>query len=295
MLERHLTEFGLAPGLGYLLSALLFTGFSGFLFYKTIYAEYIYLLICLSYLGKLSEWERNNFLKLCFPKTAYRQIRLVENSLLALPFLFFLVMQTCWLSALALVLAAPGMAFLHFEKQRNFQLPTPFFRRPFEFIVGFRSSFWLHFLAYGLGAIALNVGNFNLGLFALAMVFIVCMSYYVYPEPAYFVWIHAQNPGAFLWTKFTTAMLYSGTLAAPLALGLLFAFPDHTWVVLGIVVLGYVCLLAIILAKYAAFPHEMSLPQSILLLSCLWLPPLLLVILPYFYRQSVKRLNQFLS
>ncbi|MBK8556680.1 MAG: hypothetical protein IPL65_13330 [Lewinellaceae bacterium] len=163
MLERHLTEFGLAPGLGYLLSALLFTGFSGFLFYKTIYAEYIYLLICLSYLGKLSEWERNNFLKLCFPKTAYRQIRLVENSLLALPFLFFLVMQTCWLSALALVLAAPGMAFLHFEKQRNFQLPTPFFRRPFEFIVGFRSSFWLHFLAYGLGAIALNVGKLQPG------------------------------------------------------------------------------------------------------------------------------------
>jgi hypothetical protein len=54
-------------------------------------------------------------------------------------------------------------------------------------------------------------------------------------------------------------------------------------------------LTTIILAKYAAFPHQVNLPQFVILAVSVWFPPLLIAVIPFFYRQSVKRLNEILT
>ena len=66
------------------------------------------------------------------------------------------------------------------------------------------------------------------------------------------------------------------------------------WILLLLVFTGISFLIVIILAKYAAFPNEIQLPQAIVLAACVWFPPLLLLTIPYFYIHAVQRLNRLL-
>jgi hypothetical protein len=59
--------------------------------------------------------------------------------------------------------------------------------------------------------------------------------------------------------------------------------------------LGYVYLVTIILAKYSGYPNEMNLLQGILIGISLLFPPILIGIIPFFYLQSIKRLNDILE
>ena len=81
-----------------------FIGFSSLLFEKVEYAEYIYFVLGGMSIGQSSEQKRLDFLKQCFVKRDYYQIRLLENSFLGLPFLLFLGYQYQWLLALGILL-----------------------------------------------------------------------------------------------------------------------------------------------------------------------------------------------
>lgn len=295
MLNRQIADLGLNPFLGYALSVAAFTGLSILLFSKTEFAVYIYLATSISLLPLFSETKRNDFLKSCFPEGQYPLVRIVENILFILPFALFLAIKLMFLHALLLIVMAAFLALNNFRSKTNFTLPTPFGRKPFEFAVGFRNTFPAFILAYFLVLMSVRVDNFNLGIFALLLIFMVCITYYLNPENEFYVWIFSLSPGRFLVGKIATAMLYSTFLTLPVSIAMIVFFPDKTGIIAGFQALGYVYLATVIVLKYSAYPSQVNLPQMIILALTIWFPPALIVVAPYFYLKSVKRLKVYLG
>ncbi|MCB0664046.1 MAG: hypothetical protein KDC24_14970, partial [Saprospiraceae bacterium] len=65
--------------------------------------------------------------------------------------------------------------------------------------------------------------------------------------------------------------------------------------ILGLQALGYLYLGTLILGRYAGYPKEMGIPQALLLGFSVWFPPMLVIIIPIFYKQAVKRLQLILA
>lgn len=295
MTKRKVIDFGMNPIIGFILFIAVFIGFSIYLFFKTEFAQYVYLLIALSFVFKLSERKRNDFLKSIFLNNLYWKIRLIENFILILPFVVFLVYKQSFYSVLILTFLALAIALFNFNDSYNFTIPTPFYKKPFEFIVGFRSAFYMFFIAYFLTFMAVAVSNLNLGIFAMLLVFLVSFSFFLKPENEYYVWIFNKSPNGFLLEKFKTAILYSSFVSVPIFGALGFYFSSEIVTLLVFMLLGYVYLITIVLAKYSSYPYEMNLPQAFLLGISLLFPPLLIGIIPLFYLQSMKRLNDILK
>lgn len=293
--NRWFKDNGFNPLLAYGLSLVVFVLLSIYLFYKTPYAPYIYLLISLFLTAKLSEDKRNEWLEYCFRKADYKKLRIVENSLAAMPFLLFLIARSHFWFALLLGLLSVLLALLRLKTTVHFTLTTPFYQRPFEFTVGFRNTFFLFPVAYLLTAISIMAGNFNLGVFSLLLVFLVVLTYFTKVESEYYVWVYNLSAGGFLWKKLRMALLFTTLLALPTILSLGIYFYSDILYLLLFLLLGYVYLVGMVLGKYASFPERLSLPKSILLGICIAFPQGLLILVPIFYKQSVSRLNRLLQ
>ncbi len=166
MINRRLSGSG-HPVIGcllLLLALLVFIGLSVVLFQRLSYASYIYIFVALYFVSKLSETKRNDFLKICFGNERYRKLRIVENLIVVLPFVAFLIYKQQFYPVIMLVVIAVLMSLIHFKATYSMTIPTPFYRKPFEFTVGFRNTFFMFFIAYGLTSIAIVVDNFNLGI-----------------------------------------------------------------------------------------------------------------------------------
>jgi len=295
ILNRHLRAFGLYPILGYLLGVILFVAGSLYLFSKTEYAAYIYAFLALSPLSLLSETKRTDFLKSCFSVQDYSKIRMSENLILIFPFLIFLGFKKEWLVLLGLTFVAILLAKIHFKNQLNYTIPTPFYKKPFEFIIGFRTAIGMIGFAYFLTIMGISVGNFNLGIFSLLVVFLTSFSFYAQPDSQFYVWIFSHSSATFLLDKIKIGIGYITILALPILLGLGYFFPEKWRLLLLFLGLGYLYLSTIILAKYAAFPRAMNLPESIFIVVSVLFPPFLLFVIPFFYRRSIKNLNTILA
>lgn len=295
MTNRKLSDFGLNPIIGFILVLTGFTGLSIYLFSKTEFAEYVFILIALSFVSKLSETRRNDFLKYCFSDTEYRKLRLIENYIVALPFITFLVYEQLFPSVILLTILTLLMALVNFNSTFNYTLLTPFYKRPFEFAVGFRSTFYLFLFAYFLAFMAVYANNFNLGVFALLLVFLVSLSFYSKPENEYYVWSYVNSPNGFLFKKIKIGLVHLTIVSLPILIALVFFFLSEINTLLIFQLIGYVYLVTIILAKYSAYPKEMNLPQGILIGVSLLFPPILIAIMPFLYLQSIKRLNDILG
>lgn len=295
MISRKLKDAGFKPLIAYIILIIGFLGFSIYLFHKTEYAEYIYAFLGLSFVSKLSETKRVEFLNICFGDTKMKKIRITENLICTVPFLIFLIYKQHFLFALILPVLAILLALAGFRTAFNFTLWTPFSKKPFEFSIGFRNTFYLFIVAYALTIIAISVNNFNLGAFALMLVFATTLSYYTKPENEYYVWTYNVNAKVFLFRKIKTAILYSGLLALPIAL-VLAIFYHQNIPILGILFLiGWAILLSMIVGKYAAYPAEINITQSIFLAMSIWFLPMLIVIIPYLFKKSKDRLSSLLQ
>ena len=239
----------------------------------------------------LGESTRNEFLKATFTKADYRRIRGLENLFFLFPFSLYLVYEQQYFIAVLLLLIGIGFSFIQSGLSTNFVLPTPFYKYPFEFMVGFRQTFWVFILLYLLGGIALSVGNFNLGVFALVLVFFACWPFYGTAEPVYYVWIHAATPSAFIQQKMKIALLYSFLLSFPIALVLFIGYQEKLLYILLAMLIGMAFLLLNLLGKYAFYPASLPIIQGFLLVFCILFPPLLLIMLPYLYRKAIKNEN----
>ena len=294
MLNRKIIEFGLNPHLGYLLMIVIFIVLSLILFLKTTFANYIYLAIALSSVTALSEDFRTHFLKSIFSDKEYLKVRCIENIIIALPFALFLIFKQEWFIAFLVPIIAVSLVFFNFRNQLNYTIPTPFSKFPFEFIVGFRNTYYLFLGSYFLTFMSIQVDNFNLGIFAMLLVFAVCLSFYAKPEEEYFVWIFSKTPKQFIISKIAFAIIGSTILVLPILISLLIFFTSNWWILLIVMCAGYLYLITIVFAKYAAYPREINVPQAIIMILGLWLPPLLLGIMPFFYKKSIKNLYRWL-
>ncbi len=295
MANRRLSDFGLEPILGCLLILACFTGFSLFLFYKTEFAQSIYILISLALTSRLSETGRNDFLKLCFGDRNYISVRIIENLTSSMPFLAFLVYKQLFIGAVILVVISLVLGLNIYKKSLNFTIPTPFYKRPFEFTVGFRNTFFIFPIAYMLTFISISVGNFNLGIFSLLVVFFTTLGFYLKPENEYFVWSFAFTPKQFMIGKISTAISYTFLLSLPIILALGLAYFENIYALLAFYCAGCMFLITVILAKYSAYPEEMNLPEGILIAVSISFPPILLLLAPYFYIKANNKLQRYLA
>ncbi|HMK06373.1 MAG TPA: hypothetical protein VK476_02520 [Flavobacterium sp.] len=295
MTNRKLIEFGVEPVIAYVLGAVCFTLASRYLFDKTEFAKYIVLLTALALSIQASSTRKTEFLTLTFGSKKSRQIRIAENVILSLPFLILLLYRHAFAESAMLVVGIILSAGFSFKNNFNYAIPTPFYRKPFEFTAGFRNTFYIFPMAYVLTIIAISVGNMNLGIFAMLFVFAIALSYYKQPENEYFVWSYAATPSKFIFDKIKTATVYIAFLALPIALFLICFYPHETATILLFALMGFAFLWAVILAKYAAYPREINFPEGILIAICIYFPPLLFALIPYFYRKSIKKLNLLLK
>jgi hypothetical protein len=289
ILNRKIIAFGTPLVLAYILAPSLFVLFSEYLFSNVKFPQYIYVFVALFFVSKLSEAKRNGFLKSLFNRTDYLKLRFLENLLHTLPFILFLVYINKFVFALVLSFLALCMVLIKFGL--NVTIPTPFSRKPFEFVIGFRNTFFMFPMVYFLTYISVTVSNFNLGIFSMLLLATICLTYYSKTEKKYYVWIFNRSPKEFLVQKTEICLTYFTALNMPILLALSVFFLNEIGIILVFVILCYTFLITVIFAKYSAFPSQMGLPQTILIGISVVFPPMLIVIIPFFYKRSIKQLK----
>ena len=294
MISRQFADSGIHPALGYIFILAGFIGGSLILFAKTEIAEYVLIMLALSLVTRLSASHRNHFLMTCFRDKEFYLIRLLENGIIILPFVILLVYKLLFIPAIVLIVLSTVFALISFGNKGSFTIPTPFYKKPFEFSTGFRGAFFMFFIAYFLTIMSITADNFNLGIFSMLLVYLVSISFYFNPESVFYVWIYNLTPPKFLWNKIKTALLFSLALSLPVTLALIIFFPEDFLLIIGFQVLSSIYLVTVILAKYSSFPDQINLPQFIILALSVWFPPILLAVIPFFYWKSVNRLKDIL-
>ena len=295
ILNRKIIEFGLPLLIGYTLVPLLFFFLSNYLFEKTEFAGYIYLFIAAAFVSKLSEQKRNDFLKSIFNKKNFLILRVIENIIYSLPFILFLAYKGLFIPLLLICLLSISIVLINLNVNLNYAIPTPFSKKPFEFVVGFRNTFFIFPIAYFLAYISITVENFNLGVFSMILIGITCLSYYSKVENEYFVWNFSMSPKEFLLEKLKTCLTYFSLLTLPILIALGIFFFNEIDLLIVFFLLCHVYLVTMVFAKYSAFPNEMSISQVILIAGSFIFPPILVVVIPLFYSQSIKKLNTILN
>jgi len=295
MIDRKLIEFGVHPVLGYALIAIAFVIGSMVIYSRVLYPDYVYSLVATFTIIKLSEPKRNQFLKTCFNHLDYRKIRTIENLLLAIPFLIFMLWKGSYLFSLLLFIGSTIAAEYFNRYNWNQVIPTPFGKWPFEFTRGFRAAFILILLSYFLCFMGIRVDNFNLSLFSLGLLFVICISFNGETEGEYFVWIHRMTPKSFLLYKIKIALIYSIGLTLPIIIALLILFTSYVAPILIITCIGLLNVVTMVITRYSRYPKNMGLPESLLYVISALFSPLMIFALPYFYKRSINQLYKTLG
>lgn len=295
IINRHLKAAGSYPVLVYIGAVFTFFGLSIYLFNKSVYAEYIYSLTALLIISTLNSKNRNDFLKNLHTKENFYKVKIIENSLISLPFLVFLMYEEKYIISLILLLFANLMSFVNLESKTRLPIPTPFYRYPFEFIEGFRKTYIIVLVAYFINLMGILAGNLFLSIFGLIVILLNCLSFYSKPEPPFFVWIFSVNPKKFIKTKLQVAVIYTLLLCLPITASVSFFFLESIYIIFAVQLIGLLVTIAAVLAKYAQYPSEINIIQGISIGLSIAFPFLFFVIIPVFYFQSIKRLNPILK
>lgn len=295
ILNRWLGESGIRPVIGWPLAAILFVLLSLLLFSRSGSAVWVYLLAGVGTLSLLNRPGRAGFLRSLFLPKEYATVRTMENLVAVLPFVFFLLIQKQPWAAAGLFFVAPVLALIPPGRSWTFVLPTPFGRWPFEFAAGFRQAWLLILISLWLALMGWFSDNSNLVFFAQGMLLLTACGFYLQPESDYYVWIFNRRPAGFLVRKVGTAAVYGFLLTLPVQLILLITRPSDIGLSLALQGIGTIYLTAVILAKYASFPRQISIPWMILLVMCLVFPPLLPVLLPWLWFRAVAKGREVLE
>lgn len=295
LLNRRFKELGFEPWFAYLLILLTLLTAMHQSFERYSFAPYVFVALCMLLQLNLGNQKRIDFLKTIFTTRKFRRIRILENALLALPFMIEYIVYQKWIALAILGLTTILLALINVKISQQKTLPTPFSKHPFEFSVGFRSAFLLLIACYILMGIGLYVDNFNLGMFSILALFVVCMGFYTQPEEEFYVWIHHHSTSTFLFSKVKTALLNVSLLSAPLVLILLGFYPMNGGYIALFVLITFVFMITVVLAKYAAYPNEIQLIQVFFLGISIPAPFLLLLVIPLFYNQATNRLKSYLK
>jgi hypothetical protein len=212
-----------------------------------------------------------------------------------MPFLLYLLYRQEFGSASLLLLLSIGLSKSKYKSTLSYTIPTPFYKYPFEFTVGFRNSMFMLFVSFTLSIISIIVANLNLGLFSIALLLLTIISYYTIVEDEYFVWSYRYNPLHFLLHKLKTAWILTTIICSPSILLMCWFYSNDITSILILYGVGRVFIASILLAKYASFPSEINLPIGFLIVFCMTFPPLLLAVIPYLFLKATSNLKQYLK
>lgn len=244
------------------------------------------------YLFSLSGFKRNEFLKSVFPITLYYQVRILENIVMSLGSLTIFVSTGNYLMAFALLMSCILFIFTSTISFWKRSIPTPFTKKPFEFIIGFRKSWLSLLLLYVVSIIAVGVGNLNLLLFCMFCICLCCTFYYQAPEPLLIHWQQNRKPAAFLRYKIRRGIIQLSLLVWPLFFLVAISFPTDLYKAFIVWLLGLTLIPFIISLKYAVFPRAISIPEGTIISLCLIFYPLIIAVVPYYYFKAVNNLKQ---
>ena len=129
----------------------------------------------------------------------------------------------------------------------------------------------------------------------MLLIGITCFSYYSKTENDYFVWNYNLSSKEFLLEKTKTCLINFSLLSLPITLTLCIVFFNQIDILIVFILLCYAYLTTMIFAKYSSFPNQMNMSQGILIGFSFMFPPILLIFIPLFYSQSIKKLNIILN
>jgi hypothetical protein len=292
---RYIGEAGVHPLVGLLIIFSVFLGFSIYLFENHGSAAWIFSGFALYLVFSMGNQQHRVWMQGLFSKRDLLLLRGFENLLVTLPFLSILSWKGFFLQAGVVGLAAILLSLFDYLPRLQKVIPTPFKKIPFENIQGFRKTVGLILIAYFVCWQGIRVENFNLSLATSLFMYFLVMGFYYQPEKRVLVWIFACSPSLFLLKKIRFALQAVLFLNIPILIALLFYYPQNVWLILGLQALGLIYLAAFLLARYAAYPQEMGIPQALLFVFSFWFPPMLLIIIPIFYRRAIQSLQSLLQ
>ncbi len=295
LLNRRFDTVGIHHTLAWPLCGLLLVVFGELVYTKTRFASSLVLLSAFSFLISIGKRKRNEFLQVLFGDKGSSLIRLIENLLISVPFILLLLWHKSTIEAGILLILAIPLSFFSLDRPTTFTIKTPFYRWPFEFAVGVRNTWYFLPFCFLLMGIGISVNNMNLAIAGGLSPFLLAFTFYIKPEDEFYTWVHSFSPQQFLWHKIKIAVGYMALFLLPTLLCLLVFYPENALNLGLFVLLGFVLLALVILAKYAAYPNEMHLPEIIMLGITIYFPPLILGIGPYFYARAIKKLKLLLQ
>ena len=293
--ERASLEFGLDPLVSYILIPILFLGLSFVWMSKDTLTQWTYIFPPAFVLFIISHPDRLQFYKQIYTKVIFSKIRWIENFLIAIPFLLFMLFKTLFLPLIVLLFITIVISIKDRNDWISIAMPTPFYRFPFEFTSGFRYSWILILGLYALAIISCFVGNEALGIFSVISLTLSSTVYYQYPETEYFVWIHNMDSKTFIIHKIKIAIGYTLLIVTPMLILVVFMWPSYAlWTILG-VLSALMFLATAIVAKYTMYPQFFNLPLVLVMSLGFVAPPLLLILFPILFNKAVKNLKPILS
>ena len=293
-LYRTSAENGSNLFVGLFITSLLFIVGSVVLIDYFKYGTELYILaliICLNYIGTP---DHIYFLKHYFSKRFVLKIRLVENSVIAFPFLIILFIYTSLPYFVIGLSTSILLALSNGFKLKNHIVYTPFYKKPFEFIIGFRNSWFILIGIYTITTVALVAYNFNLALVCLFLIFILCLKFYSIAESDEWIFLHKGSSRQFLFLKIKTALKQSIVLVFPVLLALFILYPINYLMILSGLLFGITVLTSGVLAKYAFYPNVQSIIGGLIIVMGVFMPPLLIFTVPYLYSRAKINLNEYL-
>ncbi|MBW1296843.1 hypothetical protein [Aquimarina litoralis] len=292
---RVFKDFGTEPIIGWPIIIFLFCWISLSFFDQVLYANYIYVLIAVMFVYSFNNAKHKEFLQQHFLASRFKVIVVLNNIIKATPFGFILVFKGFLIEASVLYIITLFISFIKKKKKQTIIIPTPFGKYPTEFIIGFRKTFWVFPLIYSLAGIAIYKENYNLGIFALILILLVCSGYYTKPDPQYYIWIHAKSPKEFLKNKIIIALKNSLLLMIPVLVLLIVFYSKEAHITLLFLVVGWLYIVMYVLMKHAFEYYGLGIFQGIVGVLCLLFPPLMIITIPYFYKEAIHNLNRILQ
>lgn len=237
---------------------------------------------------------RLDFLKSIFLQKQFAKIRLIESSLCIVPFIPLLVYSQQWWLLLVVLFLPLVFMFDVVRSKSNLIVYAPFKSTAFEFIILFR-KFWLYvLLTYVVCVIGLYYENTMLCIvLTVGMVFFT-VSAYDFIEEEYVLWNYTLYPQAFIKHKVKEGILQFSILLSPmLFLFLLFDRGALLWatVVWGV---GVLLIMLAIFMKYSVYPRRLSIIEGVKFIPVAFVPVLVIVFFPFYYRKAIKNLKNFL-
>lgn len=276
------------------LSGIGFAAFTEWIYFKTGYAAYLMVLMALQICLRLGSKKRRENIELMFGPDQAKSIRLFENLVVCVPWSVSLLIHGLWLAALCLWVTAALIAFWVRKAELSLAIPTPFGKRPWEFASGFRKNILLLTLFHVLAVLAAGIGNANLGHGSLVFIILLSCTFCLRIESPTYVWMYHLTPLAFLKKKIGTAALQLVSLCLPVCLLLLWFFPAEWKIEMILISIGVLAVAVVMLAKYANYPHELSVPDAMMLTLAIYFPPILIAFLPFFYHRAIRKLSPIL-